>query len=172
MNIKILIDKIILPNDYHHRNGFNNTLIIDQLDDSEKNLVEEVLIKRLSEQDFDLLVIETLSYLKSELSLPFLYRFLETCTDEMTKIIVSASIFEINNDSSMINIAINSFEQIAKNKDSYYVFRLISTFYYLIKFRNTNVNSIIKEYTKNKEYLISYNAKKALSNLSNLKEKL
>lgn len=164
MDTKNLLNKIIPPADYQHRNGFSNTQFIDKLSDQEKNEVEDSLITLLKEGTNDTLIAETLSYLKSTKSLPLLYKFLEQCSDAMAKIIVATSIFEINNDINMIDAAIVSFEELDNNKDAYYIYKVISAFYYLVKFRNSQINIIIENYTHHEEYLVSYNAKQALGN--------
>ena len=40
MDIHKMINEIIPPADYQHRNGFNNTHLIDNLNDNEKRRVE------------------------------------------------------------------------------------------------------------------------------------
>lgn len=162
MNIEKLIDKIIPPSDYQHRNGFSNIHVIDLLNVHEKKLVEDALINMLMTKTDDTLIVETLAYLKSVQSLPILYKFLENCSDSMAKLIVATSIFEINKDDNMIDVAIRSFKHLDNNTDAYYAYKLISAFYYLIKFDNLEANRIIEEYINHKEYLISYNAKQAL----------
>ena len=164
INTETLINRIIPPADYQHRNGFSNTDIIDKLSEQEKKLMEDALINMLMTKNDDTLIIETLAYLKSVKSLPFLYEFLKNNSDTMSKIIVSTSIFAINQDNDMVDIAITSFKNLENTKDSYYVYKLITAFYYLIKFNKPEVNEIIKEYLNHKEYLLSYNAKRALGN--------
>lgn len=162
IDIEKLINTIIPPADYQHRNGFSNSNIINQLNENEKQLVEDALINKLLGRTDDTLIIETLAYLKSEKALPLLYDSLEHCSDAMAKIITAASIFEINNDNTMIDLSINSFKQLDNSKDAYYIYKLVPAFYYLVKFRNSKVNNLIEEYTTHKEYLISCNAKQAL----------
>jgi hypothetical protein len=165
MSIKKIIEQIIPPSNYHHRNGFNNIPLIDKLSNDEKTELEDALIHRLlfdSEEEIDTLIVETLAYLKSQKALPVLKNILEKSSESMTKLIISTSIFEINGDSDMVDIAITSFRKLDDNKNPYYVYILPSAFYYLIKFRSTIVNSIIEEYVNHKDYLIAYNAKQAL----------
>ncbi|HZL11133.1 MAG TPA: HEAT repeat domain-containing protein [Prolixibacteraceae bacterium] len=165
MDIEKLIGEIIPPSDYQHRNGFDNILIIDRLTDNEKKQVENVLIDRLlhkTVEEVDTLIVETLAYLKSEKALPVLKNLLEHCSSEVVKLRIATSIFEINQDNDMVKIAITSFKKLDNNKDSYYVHKLTSAFFYLIKFNKPEVNGLIKEYITHKEYLLSYNAKRAL----------
>lgn len=165
MDIEKLIGEIIPPSDYQHRNGFNNIPIIDKLTDNEKNQVENVLIDRLlhkTNEEADTLIIETLAYLKSVKALPVLRNLLEHCSIEVVKLRIATSIFEINQDDDMVNIAITSFKKLDNSKDSYYVHKLTSAFFYLIKFNKPEVNELIKKYIDHKEYLLSYNARRAL----------
>ncbi len=83
----------------------------------------------------------------------------------MIKLIIAVSIFEINQDNDMINIAVTSFNKLDNNQNAYYIYSLSSAFYYLVRFENTIVNSIIENYTRHKEYLVSYNAKQVLGKI-------
>ena len=65
IDLDSLIKKIIpYPDDYSHRNGFNNELIIDNLESYEKESVEVALIDLLDTHPDDTLIIETLACLK------------------------------------------------------------------------------------------------------------
>ncbi|WP_316817029.1 hypothetical protein [Pedobacter nyackensis] len=162
MDIEKLINKIIPATDYQHRNGFSNTHIIDHLNEYEKKLLEDELINKLISQTKDMLVVETLAYIKSEKSLPSLYDLLSKNTDEMAILIIATSIFEINGDINMIDIAIDSVKKIDNFEDAYYTYKLITAFYHLIKFQNDRINSVINGYKNHKEYLIAHNAKQVL----------
>jgi len=81
----------------------------------------------------------------------------------MAKLIVAASIFEINSDDDLVFTAIASFKQLDNTKDAHYVYKLLPAFHYLVKLRSIKVKNLIEEYTSHKEYLISYNAKQALA---------
>jgi hypothetical protein len=151
-----LINEIIPPADYAHRNGFNNEPIIDTLDDSEKLLIENELIKMILNSN-DLLIAETLAYIKSTNSLQVLKNKLDTMTNPNEIIILAAAIFRIDSkDFNMANIAYNSFLTI---KDKY---SLISLFYYLARFNDTRINKMIRSFFDNKDFLISYNSKRAM----------
>ena len=160
-DIERLINEIIPPDDYQHRNGFSNTHIIDKLNNQERNLVEDVLIGMLSDKT-DILIVETLAYLQSIKSLPILYTLFDKKIEESAKIIIAASIFQINKDNQMLEIAINAFKDLEKLKDAYYVYRLLPMFYYLREFKNETTDAIIKEYVNHSEYLLSSNAKQVL----------
>jgi hypothetical protein len=166
MNIDKLINEVIPPSDYHHRNGFNNIPIINKLTEKEKQILEHALIEKLlleSDREFpDTLIVETLAYLKSEKSLPLLYNLLSKNTGEAIKLIIATSIFEINQDVKMVDIAVSSVKQMDNKKDAYYIYRLSYAFDYLSKFKNEKTEQLIKKYTSHPEYLIAYNAKQAL----------
>lgn len=165
MNLEELIKEIIPPADYHHREGFNNEPIIDRLTATEKQLVEDALIGTLASSTSsspDSLVIETLSYLKSEKALPVLYEFLKVSSDDFMQLILSSNIYQINKDETLIPVAIKSFNKIGQRTDAYYVYSIIGAFCYLRKFHHKETNKLIAEYVSHKEYLISYNAKRWL----------
>ncbi len=170
MDIERLVNVIIPPSNYRHRNGFNNIPLIDGLTTNEKIQLEDALIDKLSlsfesaQEEIDVLIIETLAYLKSQKSLSVLKQILEKSYDDMTKLIIAVSIFEINRDDNMIEVAISSFRKLDDDKNPYYVYTLPTAFSYLIKFKNSKVNSVIEEYSNHKEYLIAYNAKQVLGN--------
>lgn len=155
MGIAKVVNEIIPPNDYQHRNGFSNEHIIDKLSDEEKSQVEKALVDRLHKNP-DMLIVETLGYMKSDMSLPILYKLLEDLNDEIAKIITTVSIFEINQDQKMIDVAKKLF-RIIKNK-----YQLISVFHYLVRFQDSEILKLIEGYATNKDYLISHNAKQAI----------
>ena len=162
MNIEAIIQEIIPPDNYQFRNGFSNTHIIDRLNVQEKSLIEEVLINNLRIKE-DLLIVETLAYLKSQKSLPVLYSLLHNNLSETSRIIVSASIFTINNDEKMQKIAIIAFKGLEKIQDAYFAYRLIPMFHFLRKFHNQATDELLEAYTRHADFLLSYNAKRALS---------
>lgn len=159
--MKSLIEKIIPEADYQHRNGFNNIPIINSLSDKDKLLLENELIEKLIyESELDLLIIETLTYLKSKKSVPLFYKLLSSQDDNLTKLIIASCIFQIDSsDKTLIDIAIESLKKIDNKNDSYYVYKLTQAFYYLTKFKSTKIKSVLKEYINHENYLISYNAK-------------
>ena len=165
MDIEKLIKEIIPPSDYRHRNGFNNSPIIDSLTSEEKGQVEAELIYMLQYEtgnNPDTLIVETLAYLKSPKSLSALKNLLENAYDDMTILKIASSIFEISGENDMVNIAISSVKKMDNHKDPYYVYKLTTAFYYLVRFKNPEIDEIIKSYVNHKEYLVSYNAKRAL----------
>lgn len=107
MDMEKLIGEIIAPSDYQYRNGFNNIPLVDKLTDNEKRQLEDALIYTLlfeTDKEIDTLIVETLVYMKSKKSLPILENLLKSCKDEMVKLIIATSIFEINPENDMIDI--------------------------------------------------------------------
>jgi hypothetical protein len=164
MSIKKIIDEIIPPPDYAHRANFSNKEIIYKLNNEEKFEVEGALINMLQDSN-DMLIIETLGYLKSTKSLPFLYKALNTYTEGMKLLIIASSIYNICNDNKMIDVAISIFKSLDNKETPHYIYTLIPAFYYLSMFNDTEINNVLKKYTKHKEYLVSYNAKMVLAKM-------
>jgi hypothetical protein len=161
-----IINEIIPPMDYKHRNGFNNIPLINKLTKHEKELLVSALIQKLNEEienKFpDTLIIETLAYLKAKSSIETLTKLLNNIKDFDIKLIIACSIYEINGDIKMIEIAINTVKQIDNKNNAYYIYSLSSAFYYLAKFKHEKTLKLIKVYLTHPEYLISYNAKEAI----------
>ena len=117
--------------------------------------MENLLIGKLEHKP-DILVIETLAYMRSKKSLPVLYGLLKESNEEMFRIIIASSIFQIAQDRDMIEIAKSSFEKL---EDKY---QIIASFYYLISFQDSGISSLINGFTNNSDHLIANNAKRAL----------
>ena len=164
IDVDSLIKKIIpYPADYSHRDGLNIELIIDNLESDEKESVEVALINLLDKHPEDTLIVETLAYLKSVKSIPILYDLLKKCSKGVRKLKIATSIFQINQDTDLMDIAISETKQMDDKKDPYYIYKLTSAFYSLAKFQNENANNFIESYVTHDEHLISYNAKRALA---------
>ena len=106
-SIDRLIMKIIPPADYHHRNGFTNTSIIDALDGAEKQAVENRLINLLAIKS-DMLIVETLGYMKSQNAVNHLTVMLNEAHDAVDRLILASSIFKITADKSICEIALDA----------------------------------------------------------------
>jgi hypothetical protein len=66
----------------------------------------------------------------------------------------------------MINIAINFLKEMDDKHDPYFAYNLIGAFYYLQKFNNSETERIIKSYINHEDFLVGYNAKRALGLLT------
>ena len=167
MNLQKLVSEIIpLPPNRENREGFSNTHLIDQLNQYEREQVENALIDKLSnhadKSDIDILVVETLAYMKSEKSLLVLYNLLKKASDNMEKLAIAVFIFEIKKDQRLIDIGIEAFKQISNKSSIYAKYSIVSGIHYLKQFEDSKTNNLIREYANHRDYLISYNAKQAL----------
>ena len=154
-DLKKLIDDIIpYPDDRAHRDGFSNESIIDGLTGEEKDKVENLLLDKLDLRTNDLLIVETLGYMKSKKSLDRLYKLLSEQKRPGSKIIIASSIYQIEPDEKLIDSTLAAGQTLT---DQY---ELIGIFYYLTKFRNKRTDDFIRQYRNHKEYLVSYNAKR------------
>jgi hypothetical protein len=156
MGIQNKLEKIIPPDDYQHRYEFSNHHLVDELNNYEKKEIENLLINKLHTNPEDILIIETLSYMRSEKAVPAMINSLENCKNSLQKIIIAVSIYKINHEKGMIDVAIDAFKQLYKKWD------LVFVFSYLKKFNDKRINDMIKEYVDNPDFLISHNAKRAL----------
>lgn len=160
MNIDRLVEQIIPPDGYSSRNGFSNSHIIDGLSESEKTLVEEELLRKL-EFKTDILIVETLSYLGSEKAIPILSKILEDSAIPMEKLIIVISIYSINEDAKMAQLAISiAMEMLESNINS--TIQAIPILSYLAKLNVPEVYELIEKYSTHTDFLVSYNAKKLL----------
>lgn len=155
-SIESLLNKIIPPSDYTHRNGFSNNYIIDNLSIDEKVQVEDALIKILPTSN-DCLIGETLSYMKSVRSLPLLQQKLNDSKNPISKIIWASYIYKLRPEEiEMRDIAFSEFAKVDGKYD------LISLFHTLIIFNDKRINERIESYTNDKDYLVAYNARASL----------
>lgn len=163
--------EIIPPDNYENRNGFNNHPLIDALTKKEKQLLEKELITRLSSEDeLDKLVVETLAYLKSSNSLYLLNEKLANTSEPTIKLTIAWAIFEIIQDNKMVGIVLDSIKKIDNKSDAYYVYKLTDAFYKLAKFHNVKIDLVLKRYTSRSEFLLAYNAERALRIAQEIKE--
>jgi hypothetical protein len=155
-DINQLLKEIIPPADYQHRNGFSNEHIILSLSESEKNEIEQQLIKMLEKND-DNLIGETLAIMRSINSLPVLRKRLSLSKRPSSRIIWASYINEINNgDEEMKQIVLNEFDNVSEK------YSLISIFHYLSQFRDPRISEKIRNFINHKDYLIAYNARRCL----------
>ncbi len=156
MNIKKLYKRIIPPDNYENRKDFYNEDLIDNLIHKKKVLIENMLIEDLKSK-YDLLIIETLAYLKSEKSIQLIEKILKKSNEPYDKVIIASSLFSLNyNKDKMIDIAYNNFLEITNDYSKTYLF------FYLIKFNDSKTNALIESYTDNKNILLANNSKRAL----------
>lgn len=159
MKISELVNQIIPPNTREFREGFSNEKMLDNLSPNVKVDLEDALIEKFSVEK-DVLIIETFGYLKSQKALPLLIELLEI---PEWQFYASVAIFQINKDPQMVDVAINAFKRNDNPKDPYREFIILRDFYTLIKCDDKRINELIEQYVNDPQYLVSYNAKRALS---------
>jgi hypothetical protein len=151
-----VIEQFLPPQTFEHRKDGPAFGLIDMMTSEEKLLFEEKLIKRLDNGDNDIWISEGLAYLKSEKALPALYKLLSKTDSKPSRITIESSIFQICKDPAMIDAALEDGSHV---KDKY---SLISVFYNLALFRDRRVNDFVRQYFNDPDYLVSYNAKRAI----------
>ena len=153
---KLINDIIPYPDDREHRDGFGNEDIIDKLTDEERKEIENLLLDKLEARPNDLLIVTTLGYMKSKSSLDRLYELLNKEDRQGSKIIIASSIYEIQPDDKLVDIALAAGETLTNWWD------LTSIFHYFAKFKNKRTDDFVRQYFTHKDYLVSYNAKRAV----------
>ena len=151
-----IIDELIPPADYQHRNGFSNEHLVLNLTDQDKREVEKRLIEMLETKD-DELIGETLAILKSTDSLTSLNKRLTSAKSATSKIIWASYINEIKGgDTEMKDLALKEFDNV---RDKY---SRITVFHYLSQFQDSRIKEKIQSYIDHSDYLTAYNARTAL----------
>lgn len=155
MSTDELLKQIIPLAKYEYREGFSNHKIVDTLNEIERADIESKLINLLqSSKEVDNLIVDTLAYMKSKNSLVTLKSLIKKQLPVIETLSIACAIYEIDNDESMIDLAIKNFEKITDN------YTIMASFYYLFKFNNDRLDNIIKKFLNHKDYLVSYNAKR------------
>jgi hypothetical protein len=127
--------------------------LLDKLSEDELKIAENELIKSASLNDT--WPILGLGHIKSTKSLPTLYNLLDK-SNKGYKITIAKTIFEICQDQKMIDIVL---EELPKTTNQY---ELINVLYMLTAFKDDKITEILNDYRNHKEYLIAYNATRAL----------
>lgn len=164
-----IYEEIIPPNTAEYRYEFSNIGILDRLTNDEKKEIEQLLIKNLK-QEYNQLIVLTLGELKSISALPTLRLYLNNTPSNLEKIIIASTMFEISNhdgdDDELANICIEAFKPIEDDINSAYgAYRLVDGFFFLAKFHNPHICSVIEKYIYHPKVLISATAKRALERM-------
>ena len=159
-----LLQKIIPPTDYQHREGFNNVPIIDSLTSEERLEIECRLIALLAGK-IDYLIIESLVHIKSRKAVSTLEMALFKTQNPIDTLIIAWAIFAITGDNKMCDIALEASIAIDNNYSEAinYKYNLIAMFDYMAKMHDVRIDKIIKKYLIHKDILLSFNARRALS---------
>ena len=127
--------------------------LLDNLTGSELELAEKAMIDHISSGDP--WAIEGLGYIKSTLALPTLYKLLPK-SRKATKLRIAHAIYRICGDISMTDLVLKEVPSIKTQPE------LIEVLYMLPEFKDERVNLLLQGYREHKEYLIAYNATRAL----------
>jgi len=127
--------------------------VLDNLTPDELNTAEAELIK--SANLGDTWQIIGLGHIKSKDALPTLYSLLDKSNKGM-KVTIAYSIFQICQDQKMIDIVL---EEVPKTTNQY---ELIDVLYMLPAFKDELVTALLNAFRDHKEYLIAYNATRAM----------
>ncbi len=156
------LNHIIPPDDHTHRNGFTNEPLVDTLDDADRSTLERALIARLQAGTTDLLVVETLAYLKAQAAVPEMQAFLARCPEPVTRLGAADALYRLTRDGALLGVALEAFRCVEAHQDAYQVYALLPCFYYLSSFEGVEVDSVLAAYAHHANYLVSYNAKQAM----------
>lgn len=159
MNIDDLIKEIIPPATYHYRNGFSNEDIIDSLSPEEKSLVEDRLIQMLLSGSNDLLIIETLVYMRAIKAVPIIIEVLERVRKRGKRLVIIGYLYELTGDKKWIREGMVCFKSI-RSKHS-----IMAAFYTLYKFGTQEAKDILESYVNHKDVLLQSNSRRFLKML-------
>ena len=127
--------------------------LLDNLSVDELKTAESELIKAANLDDT--WPILGLGHVKSTQALPILYNLLDKSTKGF-KVAIAYSIFQISNDQKMVDIVL---QELPKITDQY---ELIDVLYKLPVFKDEKITALLNNYRDHKEYLVAYNATRAL----------
>jgi hypothetical protein len=152
-NLDIFRKEFLEANTWAQRNNGVPLDLLDNLTDEELKIAEIELIKVVSLKDNWPIV--GLGHIKSKDALPILYDLLDKSKSSM-KVTIAHSIFQICQDSKMIDIVLETMPRITNQ------YELIDVMYYLPDFKDKRVTELLNNYRNHKEYLVAYNATRYL----------
>ena len=127
--------------------------LLDNLTDEQMKIAEVELINVVSLKDNWPIV--GLGHIKSKDALPKLYDLLDKSKGTM-KVTIAHSIFQICQDTKMIEIVLETMPRITNQ------YELIDVLYYLPDFKDKRITELHQSYRNHKEYLVAYNATRYL----------
>jgi len=127
--------------------------ILDDLSPSERSVAEEELIGALSLNDD--WPVQGLAHIRSRKALPRLKELLSESRGRM-KIIIAHALYRISGDPAMVPLVSAELAEIRNN------YELIEILYLLPGFGDEMINGQLRAYLEHPEYLVAYNAARAL----------
>ncbi len=153
-NIQIFRQEFLGANTWAQRKDGVPLYLLDKLSPSELKTAEDELIQALNPGDT--WPVLGLGHTRCTRALPKLYNLLHK-TNKGFKITVAHAIFMICKDPEMIAIVL---EELPKTSNQY---ELIEVLYLLPAFNDEKITAVLNNYREHKEYLVAYNATRALS---------
>lgn len=127
--------------------------LLDRLSLEERQMAEDLLIEALIPNDS--WPARGLGHIHSMKGLPALYALLEKSRQDV-KVNVAYSIYQINQDKTMIEVILAEFPRITSE------YTLTEVLHLLPLFRDPRVTELLHTYRRDKRYLVAYNAARAL----------
>lgn len=152
-NLEIFRNELLNANTWEQRKDGVPLYLLDKLSDNELKTAETELIKAVNPGDTWMII--GLGHIKSKDSLPVLYRLLPK-TRKNIKVTIACSIYKICQDRNMIDIILEETPRIISSID------LIDILYLLPDIKDKRVTELLNNFRNHKEYLIAYNAARAL----------
>jgi len=143
--------------------------LLDKLDNEERSRAENDLIERLSFWR-DSWPIEGLGHLRSKNALPHLKKIQWKARGSM-KAQIATAIWKICGDPQMLDVVVGcSYPSILSGLSPFKTFSQIDIIYCLCEFDDMRAIDRLKELQDDTDYLISYNANRALSQIKARKQ--
>lgn len=152
-NLEIFRNEFLNANTWAQRKDGVPLFILDKLSSEELKTAETELIKAVNTGDT--WIITGLGHIKSKDSLPVLYRLLPK-TKKNIKVTIACSIYKICQDRNMIDIVLEETPRIISQIE------LIDLLYLLPELKDKRVTEMLNNFRNHREYLIAYNATRAL----------
>ncbi|WP_113638505.1 hypothetical protein [Nubsella zeaxanthinifaciens] len=152
-NLGIFRKEFLEANSWAQRKDGVPLDLLDNLTNEELKIAEVELIKLASLKDNWPIV--GLGHIKSKDALPKLYDLLDKSKGSM-KVTIAHSIFQICQDTQMIEIVLETMPRITNQ------YELIDVLYYLPDFKDKRITEMHNDYRNHKEYLVAYNATRYL----------
>ena len=152
-NIEIFLKDFLGASTWGQRKDGVPLDLLDNLTPDELKTAELELIK--SANLGDTWPIIGLGHIKSTQALPALYSLLDE-SKQSFKVTIAYSIFQICKDEKMIGIVLQELPKITNQ------YELIAVLYMLPAFTDDRISVLLNNYRDHKEYLVAYNATRAL----------
>lgn len=152
-NLDIFRKEFLEANSWAQRKDGVPLDLLDNLTEEELKIAEVELINVVSLKDNWPIV--GLGHIKSKDALPTLYDLLDKSKGSM-KVTIAHSIFQICQDTKMIEIVLETMPRITNQ------YELIDVLYYLADFKDKRITELHNNYRNHKEYLVAYNATRYL----------